>query len=297
MQIKSYFLLAAILLLATKFYSQVGIGTTTPAAPAMLEISSTSDAGATYRGLMPPRVLNIAVRDEINVAPSDVGLLIFVESTKCLQIWTGTDWLNVACTQIWPVIQNFDTTPAASELPLFSVTGGYYTTGSNTDGFPSGPLYANGDRGYGVNNTSGTVQLGPIDVSGATTATFRLRLAGFSKSEGNGMDSTDTVIISVSTTGTSGTFTKQLRIEGGDDLNSNNQWGFTAVRAVTTAWDTDDTPTSFTSGAGDHPTTGGISFLEITGIPNSPTLAIKIEMLNDKENEIWVIDDAEIWGN
>lgn len=294
MQIKSYFLLAAILLLATKFYSQVGIGTTTPAAPAMLEISSTSDAGATYRGLMPPRVLNIAVRDEINVAPSDVGLLIFVESTKCLQIWTGTDWLNVACTQIWPAIQNFDTTPADFLLPLFSETGGYYTSGVNTGGLPNSALFVSPERGYAVNNGTATVTLGPIDVSGATTATFRLRLAAFSKNTDNGMEFSDTVKVSISTTGTSGPFSEELLIRGGPGTDTNNRWGFTATRAVTTAWDGDNNPTTIISGAGN---TNGISYLEITGIPDSENLAIQIEMINNVVQEVWVIDDAEIWGN
>lgn len=77
-------------------YAQVGIGTTTPSAASMLEVSPTSDSGATYRGFMPP-VMTIAQRDLIPITTTDVGLLVFindsVEGIQCLQFYTGTTWV------------------------------------------------------------------------------------------------------------------------------------------------------------------------------------------------------------
>lgn len=77
-------------------YAQVGIGTTTPSAASMLEVSSTSDGGASYRGFMPP-VMTIAQRNLINTTTTDVGLLVFindsVEGVQCLQFFTGTTWV------------------------------------------------------------------------------------------------------------------------------------------------------------------------------------------------------------
>lgn len=295
MQFKSYLLFSAVLLLATNFYGQVGIGTTTPASTAALEVSSQTNNIGAYRGLMPPRVPNETVLNGMATEFSDVGLLAFVESTKCLMIWSGTEWLIVRCMNpIWPAIQNFDTTPAPFELLLFSETGGYFTSGNNTsDGRPNTPLYADGDRGYGVNNNAATVILGPIDVSTAVDATFKLRLAAFSKNMFNGMEDTDTVLISISTNGTGGPFSNQMRIRGGPDGNANYTWGFDATGTAAVIYDGGGIATEFTSDDG----AAGTTYLEINGIPNSTDLAIKIDLINNVKHEIWVIDEAEIWGN
>lgn len=89
--------LSIMLLLATTFtYAQVGIGTTTPSSASMLEISSGQTGD--YRGLMPPRVPDTAAQLSINPAVADAGLMVFVESTGCLDLWNGTAWENVNCT-------------------------------------------------------------------------------------------------------------------------------------------------------------------------------------------------------
>ncbi|RMA64251.1 lamin tail domain-containing protein [Ulvibacter antarcticus] len=91
-------LLAVIgLFISTSLFSQVGIGTLTPSDASMLDVSSTSDSGVTYKGFMPPRVPSNTERDMIAPTVTDVGLLVFVESTSCLQIWSGTAWENVFC--------------------------------------------------------------------------------------------------------------------------------------------------------------------------------------------------------
>mgnify|MGYP000283026272 CR=1 FL=1 len=77
-------------------YAQVGIGTTTPSAASMLEISPTPDGGFSFRGFMPP-VMTIAQRDLINVATTDAGLLVLINDSvvgiQCLQFYTGTTWV------------------------------------------------------------------------------------------------------------------------------------------------------------------------------------------------------------
>lgn len=188
---------------------------------------------------------------------------------------------------VWPAVQNFEITPAAFELPLASQTNGYFTTG--TGSFPSSNMFVSPDRGYGANNETGTVTLGPIDVSSAVDATFRLRLASFAGSSGNGADPTDTVIISVSTDGGS-TYSDELLVKGN---SINRRWDFSASGSATTGYTGTNTAVEFASPGG----ASGISSLEITGIPNAANLYIKVEMLNNSNNETWVIDDAEIWGN
>lgn len=277
------------MLLAGNFYSQVGIGTTNPSPKSMLEVSSQTNGAGPYKGLMPPRVPNNAARNAINPSAGDIGLLIFVESTQCLQMWSGTEWQNIKCITVpntWPAIQNFETTGADYELPLYSAIGGFYPT--DTGYYPNTSLFVSPVRGYGVSKSTATVILGPIDASSATSATFRLRLGAFSSTSFNGMEATDTVLVSIGVDGPTGAFTNELLIRG----NNNAQWGFNNNGSVTTDYST--AQATFSAGPG---TTGGISYLEITGIPNSENLAIKIVMFNNIDNELWLIDDAEIYGN
>ncbi len=84
-------------------FSQVGIGTINPSAASMLEVSSTSDGGLTFKGLMPPRVPTVSERDAINATANDVGLLVFVQSIGCFQMWNGIGWESVHCSPIIPI--------------------------------------------------------------------------------------------------------------------------------------------------------------------------------------------------
>src|SRR5690554_1496316 len=88
--------LLSILLISGISYSQVGIGTTTPSAASMLEVSSTSD-GVSFGGFMPPRVPDVATRDQIPVTASDDGLVVYIKDSGCLQIWNGISWENIHC--------------------------------------------------------------------------------------------------------------------------------------------------------------------------------------------------------
>lgn len=94
---KANLFLIGILFSATNLVAQVGIGTTSPSNAAMLEVSSTADEGTTYKGFMPPRVADIAVRDEIPVSAADDGLVIYIRDSGCLQIWNGISWENIHC--------------------------------------------------------------------------------------------------------------------------------------------------------------------------------------------------------
>lgn len=73
-------------------FGQVGIGTTTPSNASMLEISSSNNNLAPYRGLMPPRIPSSTNLIDIPAGPADVGLLVFVIDTGSLQIWNGISW-------------------------------------------------------------------------------------------------------------------------------------------------------------------------------------------------------------
>ena len=93
-------------------YSQVGIGTTNPSIASVLDVSSSSNNGTSYGGLLPPRVPAQIQRDAIPVTSSDIGLLVFVQDSGTFQIWNGIFWetIHTLATQaITLVVQDFDT--------------------------------------------------------------------------------------------------------------------------------------------------------------------------------------------
>lgn len=118
---KKILLYCAIFIMG-QMYCQVGIGTTTPNPKSMLEVSSTSNNGMTYKGFMPPRVPNLATRDAINPGYADYGLMVFVtddgNGKGALQIWDGDNWENitsifVASPEVW--INEFHYTNAGTD--------------------------------------------------------------------------------------------------------------------------------------------------------------------------------------
>ena len=174
-----------VLAIVMPIYSQVGIGTITPASSSMLEVSSTSNGGLTYKGFMPPRVPTIVARNVINPAMGDEGLIIYVEETQCLQLWNGSTWEDIHCgnTVSFPgTFQNFDLSMGwgyTSDVPFFdNGTDGFFgITDSSNGGFGNITTLTNNFLGIldlddeGVNGTSGfaTISFNTIDISGAAS--------------------------------------------------------------------------------------------------------------------------------
>lgn len=152
MPFNKYFLRFALLLFVTNFYGQVGIGTTTPSEAAMLDVKSTSDAGATYKGLMPPRVPNVAARDGINPGVGDNGLMVYVVDIGCLQIYNESSsiWEDINCRQDASdlfISEYIEGTKENKAIEIANFTGGP----KNLDDYRLG-LYPNGStsRGWGT---------------------------------------------------------------------------------------------------------------------------------------------------
>lgn len=78
-------------------HAQVGIGTNTPSEKVTLEVSSQINGVGDYKGLMPPKVPTEADRDNIPTLPADKGLIVFVVTTNCLDMYNGTDWGHIKC--------------------------------------------------------------------------------------------------------------------------------------------------------------------------------------------------------
>ncbi|RYF88129.1 MAG: hypothetical protein EOO03_09105, partial [Chitinophagaceae bacterium] len=68
----------------------VGIGTTTPNASAVLDVSST------HQGFLPPRMTTTQRNSIANKAP---GLVIYNTVTNCIEMYNGANWINF-CTSL-----------------------------------------------------------------------------------------------------------------------------------------------------------------------------------------------------
>ncbi len=80
------FLLAAVFLLQTISFAQVGIGTDNPDPSAMLDLISTD------KGLLPPRMTETQ-RDAI-ISPAE-GLVIYNTTSHCLEFWNASVWVGM----------------------------------------------------------------------------------------------------------------------------------------------------------------------------------------------------------
>ncbi len=285
-------LLISGILFTVATYSQVGIGTNTPSIASMLEVGSTMDGGITYAGFMPPRVPNIAGRNSMVVGPMDAGLIIFLKSSGCLQLWTGTVWENIKCSSQTPNpptllgIQNFEIVPGTPNLPVEGIEEANYRTGNGA--FPNLPLYVSPSRGYGVVNDGATLTFGPVDVSSYTFVIVRFHLASFATVNTQGADAPDSVILSMSLDG-GVTYVEELTVLG----FGNSKWGFDNETTVSATYNGTGIPTIFQS-TGTYDS--GIGNVELKNFPAGSEVYFRITLLNDRVEEMWVIDDVEIFG-
>ena len=124
-----------VLLLSTFSFAQVGIGTTTPNASAILDITSTS------KGLLPPR-MNTIQRNAIT-SPAE-GLVVYNTDLACWETFNGVRWVNFASLtstdvynpatrQIW-MDRNLGATRVATSSADFNAYGSLFQWGRAADG-------------------------------------------------------------------------------------------------------------------------------------------------------------------
>ncbi len=185
-------------------------------------------------------------------------------------------------------IQDFETVPAT---PTMTYTGGSIATG--TGPFPAGDNnFVSGSQAIEVNNGTAVVEFSSVNASSFTNVYFTCRLASFSGSSGNGSETSDEVIVEVSTDGGS-TWSQELEVRG----NLNCRWSFdSGTGLATTTYDGDNSTTVFAPAGGGNRTTDGYSTLVVDGLPNSANLRVRLTMNNNAGNEFWIVDDAEILG-
>lgn len=160
------YLLSCLVMSVSFTYAQVGIGTATPSPASMLEISSGS--AGNYRGFLPPRVPTSLDQASMTPALQDVGLIVYVEETGCLDFWNGTAWENIYCTggpaEVW--VNEFHYFDNAGDNSEFIEIAG--VAGTDISGYYIARYNGNDGSSYGAILTfSGTL---PDEQNGFGTA-------------------------------------------------------------------------------------------------------------------------------
>lgn len=168
---------------------------------------------------------------------------------------------------------------------------GNISTATGGSDFPSDERILSGTASWQVVNTSATLDLGTIDVSGYSNVVLTARLSSTAGTGGNGADTGDEVEFFVDVDGAGFPSNGDILILG----NSNAQWGFSTGTGVAST--TAGTDLTFQPAGGGGRTTDGYSFISISIPDNSSTVALRVSALNNSTNEIWNLEDIEIRGD
>jgi uncharacterized protein (TIGR02145 family) len=128
-------IIVLVLLLSAVSFAQVGIGTLTPDASAVLDVSSST------KGLLPPR---LTTEQRNAMTNPTAGLAIYNSTLDCLEIYNGVRWLNhgsltsndvysPATGQIW-MNRNLGAIQAATSSTDFNAYGSLFQWGRAADG-------------------------------------------------------------------------------------------------------------------------------------------------------------------
>ena len=173
------------------------------------------------------------------------------------------------------------------------VQSGFIATG---DGPASSGYAKGGINGYAIANGTATVTLANVTgLTGYTNKRVYLNLATFSiGSTSNGADALDNVTVAISLNN-GGSWSNELQITGASSNNA--YWGYNTGNAVaSTTYDGDNTSTVFSPAGSGLRTTDGYSELMVSIPDNATQVRVRITMLNNSSNEVWVIDDITIAG-
>ena len=124
-----------VILLSIYSFAQVGIGTTSPNASAIIDVTSSS------QGFLPPRMTTV---QRTSITSPAQGLTIYNTDLKCLEVFNGVRWLNSASLsstdvyspttgQIW-MDRNLGATRVATSMNDFNAYGSLFQWGRRADG-------------------------------------------------------------------------------------------------------------------------------------------------------------------
>jgi predicted secreted protein len=198
--------------------------------------------------------------------------------------------IQLGSSQVVVAKQDFETTPAAPVL-TFANTGGAVSSGTNgASGNPANAnLFSGGSKGWQLVNGTSTLTFSNQSLAGYSNVRLKVRLAGMSVNNSDGIDNSDFVAIAIAANG--GSFLDQLRVTSNGNATANRRWAFSGANTATRLYSTSSILTATTGGG-----SNGISTMEITFPTAITEVQVKITLLNNSANERWVIDDVIIEG-
>lgn len=124
-----------VLLLSAFSFAQLGIGTTSPNASAIIDVTSST------QGFLPPRMTTV---QRTSITSPAQGLTIYNTDLKCLEVFNGVRWLNStslsstdvyspATGQIW-MDRNLGANRVATSINDFNAYGSLFQWGRRADG-------------------------------------------------------------------------------------------------------------------------------------------------------------------
>lgn len=143
--------------------------------------------------------------------------------------------------------------------------------------------------GLAFDENVGSITFAAINTLDLTDITLTLRLAALSHTSGNGPDTTDNFLISVSTDGGQ-TFQDQIQVFG----RSNARWSFSGASGTAALAYTTSGVTEFRPGGSGTRTTDGYTNLSVTGLPSAENLVIRLTATDDHADERWLVDNVVI---
>ncbi len=172
-----------LILFSMNSFAQIGIGTETPNASAILDVSSTT------RGLLLPRMTTIQ-RDAI--ATPSAGLVIFNTTSNCLNMFTGAIWNELCGTATQGLIATIDCAGATHNGTLTSgsaassVSSVISYTGGNGLPYTGQTVTSTGVTGLTATLSAGTMASGAGSLtytitgtpSGSGNASFAISVGG-----------------------------------------------------------------------------------------------------------------------
>ena len=190
--------------------------------------------------------------------------------------------------------QDFEAAPATPVWLLSSTTNSVITGGNAfgaTGDSGASPKFL-GARSLQVNNSTSVNVFAPINTTAFNDITLSVRLASLSTTAVEGSDANDKIVLAISTNGGTN-WSDEFEIKG----NTNAKWNFTSGTGIANGfYDGDNIVSSISIANGGFVTADGISTLQISNLPKSPTLSLRITIINNNAQEIWAIDNVSLTG-
>lgn len=235
--------------------------------------------------------LRSAVVEVVLDSPSNLVYTFTVQG-----IGESFDECSYAVTNEVIVQQNFESSGA---FPVwnYSITSGSASVSGGTayaeNGSPASLVDAFADAtSLQVKNATTVVSFNPVNTSNLKDLTFTASLGSYATDTSNGNDDSDSVTVAVSTNGGL-SWSDELQVKG----STNAKWSLFNGEALASSTCTNTGVAEVFAPLGsDYRVEDGYATVVLEGLPSVTDLRIRLTIVNDDAEEMWVIDDVTLTG-